>query len=48
MGETHAGEQEQYEEEGRAETKCQGLTTTPIPYPSALWGEDVESSGVKQ
>jgi len=31
--------QSEGEEEGAAETTCDGLTTTPIPHPSALLGE---------
>jgi len=34
--EPHAEAGEECEEEGEAETKCDELTTTPIPCPSAL------------
>jgi len=37
-----------HEEEGAAETKCDELTTTPIPRPPALLGrEEGEKSGMK-
>ncbi|KAK4825819.1 hypothetical protein QYF61_002942, partial [Mycteria americana] len=38
----HGGAGEEREEEGAAETKCYGLTTTPIPHHPALNGEGGE------
>jgi len=35
----HTGAGEEHEEERAAEMKCYGLTTTPVPHPSAPNGE---------
>jgi len=44
----HTGAGEECEEEGAAETKCDELTTTPIPHPPALLrGEEAENIGRK-